>query len=128
MLSRLDLESKGQGHSKNLKPMPWGTKNMPARRNLSRGSFSNWCDPDAHADAVADTDTPAGVDIVFAPCRGAGFCDKAQKQCRPRPASSEEGELRSAVFCQVTGVHLMRQIFMNDLLTEQDKQRSRGIR
>ena len=48
--------------------------------------------------------------------------------CRPPPASSEEGELRSAVFCQVTGVHLMCQIFMNDLLTEQGKQRSRGIR
>ena len=42
--------------------------------------------------------------------------------------SIEEGELRSAVFCQVTGVHLMCQIFMNDLLTEQGKQRSRGIR
>ena len=50
---------------------------------------------------------------------GAGFCDRAQKQCRPLPAISEEGELRSAVFCQVTGVHLMCQIFMNDLLTEQ---------
>ena len=75
MLSRLDLESKGQGHSKNQKPMPWGTKNMPARRNFSRGSFSNWCDPDADADAVADTDTcnticrPSpygGVDIMIA--------------------------------------------------------------
>ena len=59
---------------------------------------------------------------------GAGFCDKAQKQCRPPPASSEEGELRSAVFCQVTSVHLMWQLFMNDLLREQGKQRSRGIR
>ena len=32
------------------------------------------------------------------------------------PAIAEEGEKRSAVFCQVTGVHLMCQIFMNDLL------------
>ena len=28
-----------------------------------------------------------------------GFCDTSQKQCRPRPAISEEGELRSAFFC-----------------------------
>ena len=56
------------------------------------------------------------------------WCDRAQKQCRPLPASSEEGELHSAVFCQVTGLHLMCQIFMNDLLTEPGKQRSRGIR
>ena len=55
--------------------------------------------------------------------------NRAEKQCRPPPpASSEEVELRSAVFCQVTGVHLMCQIFMNDLLTEQGQQRSRGIR
>ena len=44
------------------------------------------------------------------------------------PAISEEGELRSAVFSEVTGVHLMCQIFMNDLLTEQGQQRSRAIR
>ena len=56
------------------------------------------------------------------------FCDRAQKQSQPPPAISEEDELRSAVFCQVTGVHLMCQIFMNDLLTEQDQQRSRVIR
>ena len=47
---------------------------------------------------------------------------------RPPPTISEEGESRSAVFCQVTGVHLMRQIFLNDLLTEQGQQRSTVIR
>ena len=57
-----------------------------------------------------------------------GFCDRAQKQCRPPPAISEKGEKRSAVLCQVTGVHLMCEIFMNDLLTEQGQQRSRVIR
>ena len=41
-------------HSKNRKPMPWGTKNMPPKKNLSRGSLSNWCDVDADADADAD--------------------------------------------------------------------------
>ena len=46
-LSQLDLESKGQGHSKNQKPTPWGTKNIPPKKNLSRGSLSNWCDADA---------------------------------------------------------------------------------
>ena len=54
MLSRLDLESKGQGHSKNQKPMPWETKNIPPKKNLSRGSLSNWCDADADQDADAD--------------------------------------------------------------------------
>ena len=45
------------------------------------------------------------------------------------PASDpEEGGKRSAVFYQVTGVHLMCQIFMNDLLTKQGQQRSRVIR
>ena len=32
--------------------MPWGTQNMPPKKNLSRGSLSNWCDADA------DTDRP----------------------------------------------------------------------
>ena len=58
---------------------------------------------------------------------GPGFCDRAQKQCRPQPAITE-GQKRSAVFYQVTGVHLMCQMFMNDLLTEQGQQRSRVIR
>ena len=73
MLSRLDLESKGQGHSKNQKPMPWGTKNMPPQKNLSRGSLSNWCDADVDADADGDADICkticrpppyGGVDII----------------------------------------------------------------
>ena len=50
MLSWLDLESKGQGHSKNQKPMHWGTKNMPPKKNLSRDSLSNWCDADEDPD------------------------------------------------------------------------------
>ena len=54
MLSRLDLESKGQGHSRNQELMTWGTKNMPPKKNLSRGCLSNWCDADADADADAD--------------------------------------------------------------------------
>ena len=56
------------------------------------------------------------------------FATKRKNNVDPPPESSEEGELRSAVFCQVTGVHLMWQLFMNDLLREQGKQRSRGIR
>ena len=35
MLSRLDLKSKGQGHGKNQKPMPWGTKNIPSQKILA---------------------------------------------------------------------------------------------
>ena len=42
--------------------------------------------------------------------------------------STPASEKGSAVFYQVTGVHLMCQIFMNDLLTEQGQQRSRVIR
>ena len=38
-LSQVDLESKGQGHSKNQKPMPWGTnfKNMPPQKKFEEG-------------------------------------------------------------------------------------------
>ena len=35
--------------------MSWGTKNMPPKQNLSRGSLSNWCDADEDADADADS-------------------------------------------------------------------------
>ena len=42
MLSKLDLEPKCQGHSRNQKTITWRTKNMPPK-NLSRGSLSNWC-------------------------------------------------------------------------------------
>ena len=44
MLSKLDLDPKCQGHSRNQKPITWGTKNMPPKKNLSRGCLSNWCD------------------------------------------------------------------------------------
>ena len=40
-LSKLDLDPKCQGHSRNQKPMTWGTKNMPPKKNLSRGCLSN---------------------------------------------------------------------------------------
>ena len=32
MLSQLDLDSKGQGHSKNQKPIAQGTNNMPPKK------------------------------------------------------------------------------------------------
>ena len=51
MHSKLDLDPKCQGHSRNQKPMTWGTKYMPPKKNLSRGSLSNWCDADADEDA-----------------------------------------------------------------------------
>ena len=44
MLSKLDLDPKYQGHSRYQKLMSWGTKTMPPKKNLSRGSLSNWCD------------------------------------------------------------------------------------
>ena len=47
MLSKLDLGPKCQGHSRNQKLMTWGTKNMPPKKNMSRGCLSNWCDADA---------------------------------------------------------------------------------
>ena len=56
------------------------------------------------------------------------FATEHKNKCRPPPVIAEEGEKRSAVFCKVTGVHSMCQIFMNDLLTEQGQQRSRVIR
>ena len=34
--------------------MPWGTKNLPPKKNLSRGALSNWCDADADADAYTN--------------------------------------------------------------------------
>ena len=46
MPSKLDLDPKCQGHSRNHKLMTWGTKNMPPQKNLCRGSLSNWCDAD----------------------------------------------------------------------------------
>ena len=52
------------------------------------------------------------------------FLKQSLKTMRPPPVSLEEGELRSAVFCQVTGVHLICQVFMNDLLTEKGQEGS----
>ena len=53
MLSKLDLDPKCQGHSRNQKLMTWGIKNMSPEKNFSRGSLRNWCD--AHADADANS-------------------------------------------------------------------------
>ena len=49
--------------------MPWGTKNMPPKKNLSRGSLSNWCHVDTDADADADDDADADADISKTICR-----------------------------------------------------------
>ena len=52
--------------------MTWGTKNMPPKKNLSRGCLSNWCDADADVDADADSSKTkcrpppyGGVDIMM---------------------------------------------------------------
>ena len=37
MLSKLDLDPKCQGHSRNQKLMAWGTKNMPPPNNFEQG-------------------------------------------------------------------------------------------
>ena len=60
MLSRLDLESKGQGRSRNQELMTWGTKNMPPKKNLSRGCLSNWCDADAEISKTICRPPPYG--------------------------------------------------------------------
>ena len=50
--------------------MTWGTKNMPPKKNLSRGCLSNWCDADADADADADVDAvDADAEIRKTICR-----------------------------------------------------------
>ena len=69
-LSKLDLDPKCQGHSRNQKLMTWGTKNLPPQKNLSRGSLSNWCDADedAEADSCKTICRPppyGGVDIII---------------------------------------------------------------
>ena len=52
MLSKLDLDPKCQGHSRNQKLMTWGTKKTcHPKKHLSRGCLSNWCDADEDADA-----------------------------------------------------------------------------
>ena len=39
MLSKLDLEPKCQGYSRNQKTMIWGTKNMPPKKKFEQGSL-----------------------------------------------------------------------------------------
>ena len=52
MLSKLELDPKCQGHSRNQMLMTWGTKkHATQKKNLSRGCLSNWCDADADADS-----------------------------------------------------------------------------
>ena len=36
-LSKLDLDPKCQGHSRNQKLMTWGTKNMPPKKKFEQG-------------------------------------------------------------------------------------------
>ena len=38
------------------------TKNMPPKKNLSRGCLGNWCDADANVDADVDADADANAD------------------------------------------------------------------
>ena len=38
-LSKLDLDPKCEGHSRNQTLMTWGTKNMPPKKKLSRGAL-----------------------------------------------------------------------------------------
>ena len=45
---------------------------MPPKKNLSRGSLSNWCDVDADADADADTDADADADADISKTRRVG--------------------------------------------------------
>ena len=42
-LKPLDLETKCQGHSKNLKISIWGTKSMPPLKQISRDSLQLMC-------------------------------------------------------------------------------------
>ena len=49
MLSKLDLEAKSQG---NQKIRTLGTKNMPPKKNLIKGSLSNRGDADADAEST----------------------------------------------------------------------------
>ena len=68
MLSKLDLDPKCQGHSRNQKLMAWGTKNMPPQKHLSRGCLSNWCDADADSSKTICRPPPyGGVDIIKIP-------------------------------------------------------------
>ena len=46
MLSKLDLKSKGQGHSKNQKRMPKGAIIMPYNNKMIRDLPNYWCPTD----------------------------------------------------------------------------------
>ena len=59
MFSKLDLDPKCQGHSRNQKLMTWGTQYMPPKKNLSRGSLPT---PTAVKQYV-DPHPGGGVDI-----------------------------------------------------------------
>ena len=70
MLSKLDLDPKCQGHSRNQK-LNGEQKNMPPKKNLSKGCLSNWCNADADEDADANSSKTIcrpppyrGVDII----------------------------------------------------------------
>ena len=58
------------------------------------------------------------------------FATECKNNVDPRLRCQKKVNYVQLFFCQVlvTGVHLMCQIFMNDLLTEQGQQRSRVIR
>ena len=56
------------------------------------------------------------------------FATERKNNVDPRLRSQKKVNNIQPVFTKLTGVHLMCQIFMNDLLTEQGQQRSRVIR
>ena len=56
-------------HSRNQKLMTRETKNMPPKKNLSRGCLGNWCDADVDADVDADADANADADSSKTICR-----------------------------------------------------------
>ena len=56
------------------------------------------------------------------------FATERKNNVDPRLRSQKKVNNIQPVFTKLTSVHLMCQIFMNDLLTEQGQQRSRVIR
>ena len=66
---------------------------------------------------------------MFLPVLWAGaFATERKNNVDPRLRSQKKVNNIQLFFTKLTGVHLMCQIFMNDLLTEQGQQRSRVIR
>ena len=55
------------------------------------------------------------------------FATERKNNVDPHLGSQKKVNNIQPVFTKLTGVHLMCQIFMNDLLTEQGQQRSRVI-